>query len=127
MAGIIRIKHKGNFNHIERFFNKVLKKDYLNILANYAEEGLEALRNATPEASGKTAESWGYKIDEKEGEVVVTFTNDNVVNGVNVIILLVYGHGTRNGGYVEGNDFVTPAIRKVFKDLAYTMYMEVTE
>lgn len=124
---MIKVKHKGNFNNIERFFNYVLKRDYLNILADYAEKGVQALRDATPIESGDTAEAWGYVIESGNGITKVIFTNDNENDGVNIAILLIYGHGTRNGGYVEGNDFVSPALLPVFQDLADAMWKGVTE
>lgn len=124
---MIRIKHKGNFNSIERLFNRVLKRDYLNILSDYAERGLNALKEATPVDSGDTAEAWGYEIESKDGITTLTYTNDHVNDGANVVILLVYGHGTRNGGYVEGIDFVSPALAPIFYELADSMWKEVTE
>ena len=124
---MIKVTHKGDFSKTERFFNRALKQNYLNIIADYCERGLEALRAATPENSGKTADSWGYEIDRGKGITTVSFTNSNENNGVNVAILLIYGHGTRNGGYVQGNDFVTPALRPIFRDLADKMWREVTE
>lgn len=124
---MIKIKHKGNFNSIERLFNRVLKRDYLNILSDYAERGLKALKEATPVDSGDTAEAWGYEIESNNGITTLTYTNDHVSDGVNVVILLVYGHGTRNGGYVEGIDFVSPALAPIFYELADSMWKEVTE
>lgn len=124
---MIKAVHKGDFSKTERFFNRVLRQDYLNIIADYCERGIEALHAATPEDSGKTADSWGYEIERGDGITTVSFTNSNENNGVNVVILLIYGHGTRNGGYVEGNDFVTPALQPVFKDLADKMWREVTK
>lgn len=124
---MIKVKHKGNFNNIERFFNRVLKRNYLNILADYANRGVEALKEATPTESGETANSWGYEIESADGITTIYFTNDSINEGANVVILLIYGHGLWNGGYVEPNDFVTPAIRPIFEELADKMWKEVTE
>ena len=124
---MIKVTHKGDFNHIERFFNRVLRRDYLNILADYCELGVAALREATPTESGETAESWGYEIERGDGTITVWFTNSHENNGVNIAVLLIYGHGTRNGGYVQGNDFVTPALQPIFQDLADKMWREGTE
>ena len=124
---MIRVKQKGNFNNIERLFNRVLKRNWLNILSDYAAKGIDALRAATPVESGETANSWNYEIESRDGITTVTYTNSHENNGVNVAILLIYGHGTRNGGYVQGNDFVTPALAPVFQDLADAMWKEVTE
>lgn len=123
---MITVKHKGNFNNFERFCNKVLRRDYLNIISTYADIGVQKLRDATPSESGKTAESWGYEIESGDGITTVYFTNSNEENGVNIAILLLYGHGTKNGGYVEGNDFASPAVRSAFQDLADSMWREVT-
>lgn len=120
------MKHKGNFNKTERFFNRVLKREYLNILERYGQAGVEALRNATPSASGKTADSWGFGIEEGKGMVTLYWTNTNENQGVNIAILLIYGHGLQNGGYVEGIDFVNPAMRPIFEKIADESWKEVT-
>lgn len=124
---MIKVVHTGNFNGIERFFNRVLKKNYLNIISDYAERGLEALKDATPKDSGITANSWNYQIEDKNGVTSLTYMNDSMNEGQHIVILLVYGHGTRNGRYVEGIDFVSPAIAPVFKKLADKIWREVTE
>lgn len=124
--GIIKVKHKGNFNKTERFFNRVLKKEYLNILERYGQAGVEALRNATPSESGKTADSWGFGIEEGKGMVTLYWTNSNENKGANIAILLIYGHGLQNGGYVEGIDFVNPAMRPIFEKIADESWKEVT-
>lgn len=124
---MIKITHKGDFSKTERFFNKVLKRNYLNIIADHCERGLEALRAATPSESGKTAEAWGYEIENSDGITTVYFTNDHINDGVNIAILLIYGHGTRNGGYVQGNDFVTPTLEPIFQDIADKMWREAIE
>ena len=100
---MISVTHKGDFSNTERFFNRVLRRNYLNIIADYCERGLEALRAVTPSESGKTAELWNYEIENGDGITTVYFSNDNINDGVNIAILLIYGHGTRNGGYVQGN------------------------
>ena len=125
---MITIRHKGNFNNFERLCNRVLlKRNYLNIIAEYAERGVEALKEATPVESGETAEGWGYEIEDKNGVTTLTFTNSHINDGVSVAILLIYGHATRNGGYVEGNNFVPDALAPIFRDLAGAMWKEVTE
>ena len=124
--GFIKVKHKGNFNKTERFFNRVLKREYLNILERYGQAGVEALRNATPSASGKTADSWEFGIEEGKGMVTLYWTNTNENQGVNIAILLIYGHGLQNGGYVEGIDFVNPAMRPIFEKIADESWKEVT-
>ena len=124
---VIKIHHKGNFNGFEKFVNRALKKDYLNILSKYGERGVAALRQATPLESGETANAWNYEIEEGNGYTTLYFTNSNENQGQNIAILLIYGHGLQNGGYVEGNDFVTPALEPVFKELADRAWREVVE
>lgn len=124
--GLIKIKHKGNFNNAERFFNRVLKREYLNILEKYGQMGVEALRSATPSESGKTADSWEFGIEEGNGTVTLYWTNSNENQGVNIAVLLIYGHGLQNGGYVQGIDFVNPAMRPIFEKIADESWKEVT-
>jgi hypothetical protein len=124
--GLIRFNHKGNFNNTERFFNRVLKRNYLNILEKYGQLGVEALRANTPSDSGKTADSWGYGIERGDGLVTIYWTNSNENDGVNIAILLIYGHGLHNGGYVQGFDFVNPSIRPIFEQMAQESWKEVT-
>lgn len=123
---LIKIKHKGNFNKAERFFNRVLKRDYLNILEHYGQMGVQALRSATPSESGKTADSWDFGIEEGKGTVTLYWTNSNENKGVNIAILLIYGHGLQNGSYVQGVDFVNPAMRPIFEKIADESWKEVT-
>lgn len=124
-GNMIKVKHRGNFNHFEKFCNRALGRDYLNKLAPYCERGVAALKEATPSDSGETANAWSYEIENTKNRTKVWFTNGHEENGVNIAILLIYGHGTRNGGYVEGNDFVTPALKNTFQDLADCMWMEL--
>lgn len=124
---MISVKHKGNFSNIERFFNRVLKRNYLNILSDYAQRGVEALQAATPVESGETAAAWDYEIESANGITTIWFTNSHQNDGVSVAVLLIYGHGTRNGGYVEGVDFVSPALAPIFYELADSMWKEATE
>lgn len=126
MISVFTVRHKGNFNHFEQFCNRALRRDYLNTLAQYCELGLEALREATPTDSGETAAAWNYEIENGDGQTKVWFTNDHEQNGINVVILLIYGHGTKNGGYVEGVDFVSPALRPIFQEVADRMFEKLT-
>ena len=123
---MIKVKHKGDFRFTERLFDRALSKKYLDLIEVYAQRAVEALREATPVDSGTTAASWGYEIESGDGTTTVYFTNSNEVNGSNVAVLLIYGHGTRNGGYVEGNDFASPIVWEVFQQLADQIWMEVT-
>lgn len=122
---MIKVTHKGDFRHTERLFDKALSRKYIDLLRHYAELGVEALRDATPVDSGATAEAWGYEIESGNGRTTIYFMNSNENHGVNIAILLIYGHGTANGVYVQGVDFVTPALIPVFDQLADQIWMEV--
>ena len=124
---IITVKHKGSFKNTDGFFNRALRRDYMKTLHKYGEAGVELLRNATPVDSGITARSWDYKLEEKHGELSIVWTNSHENEGVNVAILIIYGHGLHNGGYVQGRDFVTPAIRPLLGDMADQVWKEVTK
>ena len=121
----ISFRQKGDFSKTQRFFNALLRKDYLNVLEKYGRDGVAALKSATPIDSGKTADSWNYEIVRKGDTVSIFFTNSNVVAGVNIAVILQYGHGTRNGGYVAGRDYINPAIRPVFDNIANEAWKEV--
>lgn len=124
---MFKVKHKGNFSNTEKFFNRVLKKNYLNILDEYGKLGVEALSMNTPADSGETANSWDYGIDKGDGTVTLYWTNNNENQGVNIALLLIYGHGTQNGSYVEGIDFVSPAIQPIFKQMANETWNRVVK
>lgn len=125
--GAIKIKHRGDFSKTEQFFNRVLRKNYLNILARYGRLGVDILKQATPKDTGETAESWNYLIEENDGIVTLSWTNSKQVDGECIVFLLIYGHGTQNGGYVEGEQFVDPAIRPIFRELSQKVWREVTK
>ena len=125
--GLITFKHKGSFNNIEAFFNRVLSKSYRNILAKYGELGVEILKDATPVQSGATRDAWDFEIEDHDGMVTLAWTNSNENEGLNVALLIIYGHGLENGAYVEGVDFVNPVIRPLMQDLANKAWREVTK
>lgn len=128
MSRGITFAHKGDFEFpkTDKFFNKLLKRDYLDILDRYAKEGVEALKDATPKDTGLTAASWSYEIVQGKDTVSIFFNNSNVVRGYyNVAILLQFGHGTRNGGYVAGRDYINPAIVPVLQKIANEAWKEV--
>ena len=124
---MIKVVHRGNFRKSERFFKRMLRRNYRNILENYGENGVQLLRDATPIDSGETANSWAYHIEEENGIIRIVWTNSNVVDGECIVLLLIYGHGLQNGGYVEGNNFVDPAIRPVMRSMARRAWREVTK
>ena len=122
---MISIKQRGGFTNLERFINRVLRLDYLNILDDYGRKGVEALRAATPVDTGLTRDSWSYEIKNGNGKTSINWTNSNVSNGVLVAVILQYGHGTRNGGYVQGVDYINPAMRSVFEGMANEAWKKV--
>jgi hypothetical protein len=124
---MIKIKHKGNFNKTEKFLRGAVTSDYVRILEKYGREGVTALASATPIDSGETANSWDYEIRPFPGGVVICWINTNIIDGVPVAILLQYGHGTRNGGYVYGRDYINTAIRPIFDRISNELWREVTK
>ena len=122
---MIRIASKGDFNNTFRFLNKMSKFQINKILEKYGQMGVEALRSATPVDSGKTAESWGYEISIGKEGATIYWTNTNQNKGVYIAVILQYGHGTGTGGYVQGVDYINPAIRPVFDKIAEEAWMEV--
>ena len=127
----INFEHRGNFNKLEKFLVKSLHVSplILPILDKYGRRGVEALKEATPKDSGKTADSWKYEIvKDQNGQYQIVWSNTNIVDGwANVAILLQYGHATRNGGFVKGVDFINPAIEKVFQGMANEAWEEVKQ
>ena len=124
---MITFKHRGNFEKTEKFFNRSKNNTYLNIFERYGREGVNALSSATPIDSGKTASSWDYKIKRTRFGVTISWINTNIVNGVPISIILQYGHGTRTGGYVQGRDYINPAIQPIFDKMSEAIWKEVTK
>ena len=125
---VISIQSEGNFENTKKFLEK--SKDLSSglvyrELTSIAEQGVDALKSATPVKTGATAASWGYEIEQSKGKTIVTWTNDNIVNGVNIAIILQYGHGTRNGGYVVGSDYINPALKPIFDQMTDSMWKAV--
>ena len=123
----VSFRHRGNFANTVRYLEKVKKNASLSLLDKYGRAGVAALASATPVDTGLTASSWHYKITEKNGLYAITFLNSNIQNGVPIAIILQYGHGTRNGGWVEGRDYINPAIQPIFDKLANEAWREVTK
>ena len=122
---MIKITHDGNFNNSEKFLKGITNRLHLRSLDKYGQQGVEALSAATPRDSGKTAESWSYEIHSSKDLISIVWINSNTNKGVNIAVLIQYGHGTRNGGYVKGRDFINPAIRPVFDKIADSVWKEV--
>lgn len=125
MMLMIHFKHKGNFDNVEKFFKKSLRNDYRKIVEKYAQDGVKALAESTPVDTGKTASSWGYTIKYSDGKIVINWTNSNIQDGVPIALILQYGHALRNGAYIQGKDYINPAIRPVFDQLSESLWREV--
>ena len=124
---IISMTQKGNFRKTDRFLHGLIGYHYERRMKYYAEKGVQALKAATPKDSGETAESWSYEIVKEPGRTAVYWRNSHVVNGTNIAIILQYGHATRNGGFVEGIDYINPAIRPIFEEMAREAWKEVVQ
>ena len=123
----ISFNHTGNFSKTLQFLNIITKKEYLNKLNQYGLKGVQALSAATPKRTGLTAASWTYKIEEDDGKVTMTWFNLNVQNGVQIAVILDYGHGTGRGTFVQGRRYISPAIQPVFDQIANDVWKEVTK
>ncbi len=124
---MIRFSHKGDFSKLTRFLERVKEAVKLGELDKFGREGVAALASATPVDSGLTASSWYYEIENRSGSIKITFYNSNIQNGVPIAIILQYGHGTRNGGWVQGRDYINPAIQPIFDKIADHAWKEVTK
>lgn len=122
---MIRITQKGDFSKTTRMLNKAVKPFSKNLFDKYGKKGVAALAAATPVDSGKTASSWFYKIENQNGRISIIFYNSNINNGVQIAIILQYGHTTRNGGWVQGRDYINPAIQPVFDEMVKEAWKEV--
>lgn len=124
---MITFRHKGNFSRTTSYLRKLRNSDYLRVLDKYGREGVAALASATPVDSGITAASWYYTIERNGGTTRISFGNANVNDGVPIAIILQYGHGTGTGGWVQGRDYINPAIQPIFDRLASDAWREVTK
>ena len=123
---MITFTQKGDFSRVNRFFEKALNAVKLGELDKYGRLGVDALARSTPRDSGKTAESWQYSISRSDGSATISWYNTNENDGVNIAVILQYGHGTKNGGYVRGRDYINPAIQPVFDQIAESAWKEIT-
>ena len=125
MPKIIVFKQKGNFKKTRKFLKRCSNLQLDDLLDQYGKEGVEALARATPKDTGKTAASWSYTVHKSDEQITITWSNSNIVDGVPIAVILQYGHGTRNGGYVEGVDYINPAMRPIFERIAQRAWGEV--
>ena len=123
---MISFRQKGDFSKLTRYLEKAKESAKIGCLDKCGREGVAALEAATPINSGLTASSWYYEIKNKGGSITITFNNSNIQNGVPIAIILQYGHGTGTGGWVEGRDYITPAIQPIFDRIADEAWKEVT-
>lgn len=124
---MIRFRQKGDFSKATKYLEKAKKVAGMKDLSKYGKAGVAALSSATPVDSGLTASSWYYEIDNQNGRISINFCNSNVNDGVPIAIILQYGHGTGTGGWVQGRDYINPAILPVFDRIAEEAWREVTE
>lgn len=124
---MITFKQKGDFSKVTKYLKKVKRSINIEDLDKYGKEGVSALSSATPFETGNTSNSWYYKIENKKGLIKLSFCNSNIQNGVPIAIILQYGHGTRNGGWVEGRDYINPSIQPIFDKIADKAWKDVIE
>lgn len=117
---------KGDFANTERYFRRLKAKNYRPILERYANEGVTLLRSATPKDSGVTAESWKYRIVIDGTKFSIQWLNTHTNDGIPIVILLQYGHGTTGGTFVEGRDFINPPMKPLFEKISADIWKEVT-
>lgn len=125
---MISVTQKGNFNNTEKMLKNIMGRNYMKVLQQCGQEGVRALSAATPKDTGFTAASWSFKIEERDDGINIVWENSHIEGGyANIALLLQYGHGTRTGGYVKGRDYINPAIRPIFDNIAKKAWREVTK
>ena len=124
---MISFRQKGDFSKLTRYLERAKEAAKIGILDKYGKEGVAALASATPTETGKTANSWYYEVENQNGSAKITFNNSNINKGVPIAIILQYGHGTGTGGWVQGRDYINPAVQPLFDRLAEEAWKEVTK
>ena len=124
---MITFSQKGDFDNLNKFFSRTKELFKKSDLDHYGRMGVEALRKATPKDTGLTASSWYYEIERKRDAISINFLNSNVQNGIPIAILIQYGHATRNGGFVQGIDYINPSIKPIFEKIADDAWKDVTK
>lgn len=122
----LKVQVRGNLDKVNKRIDRIAMIFKRSSFDKYGKMGVEALRSATPVRTGKTANSWSYEIHKTNGEMSISWSNSNINKGVIIAVILQYGHGTRNGGYVKGTDYINPAMKKTFQRLADDIWKEVT-
>lgn len=123
---MIRFRQKGDFRKLNSFLERIKEILKRGELDKYGREGVKALSQSTPVDTGKTANSWYYNIERRNGSLTISFHNSNINDGVPIAVILQYGHGTKNGGWVQGRDYINPAIQPIFDKIADEAWKEVT-
>lgn len=123
---MITFRHKGDFSNTSNYLKKLKRATALKNLDRFGRRGVEALSSATPVDTGLTAASWYYKVEIEPGFAKISFCNSNIQNGIPVAVVIQYGHGTGTGGWVEGRDYINPAIQPIFDEMAKSTWEEVT-
>ena len=124
---MIRFEQKGNFSKLDRYFKRINNTIDKLDLDEFGKRGVEALSSATPVKTGLASSSWYYKINKTKDSATILFCNSDIENGAPIAIILQYGHATKNGGWVEGRDYINPAIQPIFDELANNAWKEVTK
>lgn len=124
---MIRFRQKGDFSKATKYLEKAKKAAGMKDLSKYGKAGVAALSSSTPVDSGLTASSWYYEIKNQNGRISIDFCNSNVNDGVPIAVILQFGHGTGTGGWVQGRDYINPAIQPIFDKIADEAWREVTE
>ena len=124
---MISFRQKGDFSKLNRYLERVKESAKIGVLDKYGREGVAALASATPVETGKTANSWYYEIKRQNGSVSIEFKNSNIKDGVPIAVIIQYGHGTGTGGWVQGRDYINPAIQPIFDKIADSAWKEVTK
>ena len=122
---MISFRQKGDFSKLTSFLEKAKEAVKVGDLDRYGREGVAALKSATPIDTGLTASSWYYEIKRTNNSVTISFHNSNIQNGVPIAVILQYGHGTGTGGWVQGRDYINPAIQPIFDKIANDAWKEV--
>jgi len=124
---LISFEHKGNFKTTEKFLMNLRHMKFERILERYGQKGVDALAAATPVRTGKTAASWSYEVSREGSTYIISWKNSNLEKGVPIAVLIQTGHGTKNGGYVRGIDYINPAMKPVFDAIANDAWKEMTK
>jgi Bacteriophage HK97-gp10, putative tail-component len=122
---MISVTSHGSFDKTTKYLTFLQSQDLFRSLNRYGQMGVDALARATPRDTGETAQSWGYQVEHSRGRHTISWFNTHKENGVNIAVIIQYGHGTGTGGYVEGRDYINPAIRPIFDKIADDIWRQV--